>query len=121
MLTESRAELRRSRDRPPGGMTAKRVRGSGSGLLRSLAWAGGGTDAMDWRSDPYLLVSDPYLLVILAWGVNRERDAREKDRFPWRRDELTSQLNARVRPYRHAFNPQEVHSDADAVRSVPRV
>jgi hypothetical protein len=33
---------------------------------------GGDTDALDWRSDPHLLA-------ILARGVKREREAREKD------------------------------------------
>jgi hypothetical protein len=60
------------------------------------AHIGGDTDALDWRSDPRLLA-------ILARGVKREREAREKGQFPWRRDELTSQLTIGARPHRHAF------------------
>ena len=99
MLTKSPAELRRSRERPAGARspeTRQDVR------VRSVAvprvHRGGDTDALDWRSDPHLLA-------ILARGVKREREAREKDQFPWRRDELASQLEAGARPHRHAFTP----------------
>ena len=97
MPTKSPAELLRSRDRPAGARsreTRQDVR------VRSVAVArlhhGRDTDALDWRSDPHLLA-------ILARGVKREREAREKDQFPWRRDELISQLKAGARPHRHAF------------------
>jgi hypothetical protein len=96
MLT-SPAELLRSRDRPAGRLsreTRQDVR------VRSVAvprvHRGGDTFALDWRSDPHLLA-------ILARGVKREREAREKDLFRWRRDELTSQPNSGVRPHRPAF------------------
>ena len=97
MLTKSPAELRRSRERPAGarGPEARQdVRARSGGVAR--VHRGGDTDALDWRSDPHLLA-------ILARGVKREREAREKDQFPWRRDELTRQLNAGARPHRHAF------------------
>jgi hypothetical protein len=58
---------------------------------------GGDTDALDW-------CSDPHLVAILARGVNREREAREKDQF--RRDELDQPASrAGARPYRPAFTP----------------
>ena len=98
MITKSPAELRRSRDRPGG--TASRethqdVRGRSVAVPR--AHIGGDTDALDWRSDPHLLA-------ILARGVKREREAREKDQLPWRRDELHQPARrAGARPHRHAF------------------
>ena len=57
----------------------------------------GDTDAPDWRSDPHLLA-------IIARGIKREREAREKDQF--RRDELGQPaLRAGARPRRPAFTP----------------
>jgi hypothetical protein len=99
MLTKSPAERPRSRDRRAGARreTRRGVR------VRSVAvpsvHRGGDTDALDWRSDPHLLA-------ILARAAQRERVAREKDRFPWRRDELDQPARlARARPHRHAFTP----------------
>ena len=61
------------------------------------AHLGGDNDALDWRSDPHLLA-------ILVRGVNRDREAREKDQF--RRDELDQPAwRAGARPYRPAFTP----------------
>src|SRR2546429_3733602 len=61
------------------------------------AHIGGDTDALDWRSDPHLLA-------ILARGVKRERQAREKDQFPQRRDGLGQPaVRAHRRPRRPAF------------------
>jgi len=97
MPTKSPAERLQSRDAPAGARSRgmrqyARVRSVGvPGLHRS-----GDTDALDWRSDPRLLA-------ILARVAQRERSARGKDQFPWRRDELTSQLEAGARPHRHAF------------------
>jgi hypothetical protein len=55
---------------------------------------GGDTDALDWRSDPHLPA-------ILARGVKREREAREKDQF--RRDALGQPaLPGGASPYRPA-------------------
>ena len=60
---------------------------------------GGDTDALDWRSDQHLLA-------ILARGVKREREAREKDQFPQRRDGLGQPaLRAHRRPRRPALTP----------------
>jgi hypothetical protein len=64
------------------------------------AHLGGDTDALDWRADPHLLG-------ILARGVNREREAPEKDQF--RGDELDHPAwRAAARPYRPAFTPAGV-------------
>jgi hypothetical protein len=100
MLTKSPAALLRSRDRPAGARsheTRQDVR------VRSVAvprlHRGGDTDALDWRSDPHLLA-------ILARGVKREREARQKDQFPWRRDELDQPARrAGARPRRPALTP----------------
>ncbi len=73
MLTKSPAELRRSRERPASARsreTRQDVRARSVALAR--APIGGDTDALDWRSDPHRLA-------ILARGVKREREAREKD------------------------------------------
>jgi hypothetical protein len=99
MLTKSPGELFRSRDRP----AVARSRETRQDVrVRSVAvprvHRGGATDALDWRSDPRLLA-------ILARGVKREREARESDRFPWRRDELTSQPKAGVRAHRPPLTP----------------
>jgi hypothetical protein len=72
MLTKSPAALLRSRDRP----SSARSRETRQNFrARSVAVPrvhhGGDTDALDWRSDPHLLA-------ILARGVNREREARQK-------------------------------------------
>ena len=82
MPTKSPAELLWSRDRPAGARsreTRQNVRARSVAVPR--VHRGGDTDALDWRSDPHLLA-------ILARGVKREREAREKDQFPRRRDEL---------------------------------
>ena len=98
MLTKSPTELPRSSNRPVSASGRKtypgvRVR-SGAGPREHR---GGDTDALDWRSDPHLLA-------ILARGVKREREAREKDQLPWRRDELHQRARgAGARPHRHAF------------------
>ena len=97
MLTKSPAELLRSREGPAGARspeTRQDVRARSGGV--ACVHRGGDTDALDWRSDPHLLA-------ILARGVKRERAAREKDQFPWRREELTRQREAGARPHRHAF------------------
>ena len=107
MITEPPAELRRSRDRPAGDRsreTRQEVRVRSVAVPR--ARIGGDTDALDWRSDPGLLA-------ILARGVKREREARENNQFPRRRDELCQP----ARPHRPGPAPQEVYSDVDAVRS----
>jgi hypothetical protein len=99
MLTKSPAELRRSRGRPPSARSRETRQDVRARPVTSpRVHRGGDTDALDWRSDPHLLA-------ILARGVKREREAREQDQFPWRRDELTSQLEAGARPHRHAFTP----------------
>ena len=101
MLTKPPAELLQPRDRAAGARsreTRQDVR------VRSVAVPrvhhGGDTDALDWRSDPHLLA-------ILARGAQREREAREKDQFPWRRDEPDQPARrAGARPHRPAFkNP----------------
>jgi len=98
MLTKSPAELLRSREGPAGARspeTRQDVRARSGGV--ACVHRGGDTDALDWRSDPHLLA-------ILARGVKREREAREKDQFPWRRDELDQPARrAGARPHRHAF------------------
>jgi hypothetical protein len=98
MITKSPAELRRARDRPAGARsreTRQGVRVRSVGVPR--ARVGGDTDALDWRSDPQLLA-------ILARCVEREREAREKDQLPRRRDGLVQPaLRARRRPDRHPF------------------
>ena len=81
MSTKSPAELRRSCDGPAGACS----RGMGKDVrVRSVAVPrariGGDTDALDWRSDSHLLA-------ILARGVKREREAREKGQSSWGRDE----------------------------------
>ena len=100
MITKSPAELRGLRDRPAGARsraTRQDVRVRSVGVPR--AHIGGDTDALDWRSDPHLLA-------ILARGVKREREAREKDQFPQRRDGLGQPaLRAHRRPRRPAFTP----------------
>ncbi len=77
MLTKSVAAQLPSRERPAGREPRQDER------VRSVAvprvHRGGDTDALDWRSDPRLLA-------ILARGAQRERKAREKDQFSWRRD-----------------------------------
>jgi hypothetical protein len=79
-------------------VAAKRVRTSESASVAvPRAHLGGDTDALDWRSDPHLLA-------ILARGIKRDREAREKDQFC--RDELDQQaLRAGARPRRPAFTP----------------
>ena len=97
MITKSPAELRRSRDRPAGARsreTRQDVRARSVAVAR--VHRGGDTDALDWRSDPRLLA-------ILARVAQRERSARGKDQFPWRRDELDQQ--ARRRRDRAAVRP----------------
>jgi len=100
MLTKSPAALLRSRDGPAGARsreTRQDVRARSVAVPR--AHLGGDTDALDWRSDPHLLA-------ILARGVKREREAREKDRLPWRRDELDQPARrADARPHRPARTP----------------
>jgi hypothetical protein len=98
MITKSPAELRGSRDRPAGARsreTREDVRVRSVAVPRGRI--GGDTDALDWRSDPHLLA-------ILARGIKREREAREKGQF--RRDELEQparRVGARRR--RPAFTP----------------
>jgi hypothetical protein len=98
MITKSPAERLQSRD--PRGRTPSRGMRQYA-RVRSVAvpraHIGGDTDALDWRSDPRLLA-------ILAQGIKREREAREKDQF--RRDELGQPaLRAGARPRRPAFTP----------------
>jgi hypothetical protein len=82
MVAKSPAELLRSRDRLLGARSAERRRDVRvHDVVIPRVHRGGDTDALDWRSDPRLLA-------ILARGVKREREARENDQFPWRRDEL---------------------------------
>ena len=114
MPTKSPAELPQPRDRlavARSHKTCQDVRVRPAAVPR--VHRGGDTDALDWHSDPHLLA-------ILARGAKRERDARDNDQLPWRRDELDEPLGwlaiAPTDPHSH---PQEVHSDADAVRSVP--
>jgi hypothetical protein len=115
MLTKSPAELLRSRDRLAGAhgrATRRDVR------VRSVAMPrvrrSGDTDALDWHSDSHLLA-------ILARSAKRERETREKDQFPWRPEELDQpDRQAGASPCHPHSHPQEVHSDAYAVRSVPR-
>ena len=72
MLTKSPTELRRSRDRPAGARSRETRQDLGVGSVGvPRVHRGGDTDALDWRSDPHLLA-------ILARGVKREREAREK-------------------------------------------
>jgi hypothetical protein len=100
MLTKSPAALLRSRDHPAG---TRRREARHDFRVRSAAapraHIGGDTDGLDWRSDPRLLA-------ILARGVKRAREAREKEQFAWRRDEL-DQLPRRAgaRPHRPALTP----------------
>jgi len=82
MVAKSPAELPRSPHYLLGARSAeghRDVRAHDVAVPR--ARRGGDTDALDWRSDPRLLA-------ILARGVKREREARENNQFPWRRDEL---------------------------------
>jgi hypothetical protein len=99
MLTKSPAELVGSRDRLAGARspeTSQDVRVCSGAIPR--VHRGGDTDALDWRSDPHLLA-------ILARGVKREREARETDQSPWRRDELDQPARrAGARPRTPAFN-----------------
>jgi hypothetical protein len=96
MLTKSPAALLRSRDGPAGAPsheTRQDVR------VRSVTrpHLGGDTDALDWRSDPHLLA-------ILARGIKREREAREKNQFPWH--ELDQRARpAGARPHRPPLTP----------------
>jgi hypothetical protein len=61
---------------------------------------GGDTDALSWRSDQHLLA-------ILARVVNRDREARETDRF--RGDELGQPAwRAGASPHRPAFRSARV-------------
>ena len=107
MVAKSPAEPLRSRDRLLGAPSAERRRDVRAGDVPTpRARRGGDTDALDWRSDPGLLA-------ILARGVKREREARENNQFPRRRDELCQP----ARPHRPGPAPQEVYSDVDAVRS----
>ncbi len=98
MITKSPAELRGLRDRPAGARsreTRQDVRVRSVAVPR--AHIGGDTYALDWRSDPHLLA-------ILARGVKREREAREKDHF--RRDELDQPARrAGARPRQSEFTP----------------
>jgi len=99
MLTKSPAELVRSRNR----LAGARSRGTRQDVrVRSVAiprvQRGGDTYALDWRSDPHLLA-------ILARAVKREREAREKGRFAWRRDELDQPARrAGARPHPPVVN-----------------
>ena len=100
MLTKSPAELLLSRDRLAGARSGEKRQDV---RVRSFAVPrlhhGGDTDALDWRSDPHLLA-------ILARGAKREREAREKDQFPWSRDELDQPARrAGARQHRRAFTP----------------
>jgi hypothetical protein len=71
------------------------VRGRSFAVPR--AHFGGDTDTLDWRADPHLLA-------ILARGVKREREAREKGQFAWHRDELDQPARrARARPRQPAL------------------
>ena len=98
MIAKSPAALRPSRDRPAGDRsreTRQNVQARSDGVAR--VYLGGDTDALDWRSDPHRLA-------ILARGVKREREAREKDHF--RRDELDQpERRAGARPRRSEFTP----------------
>jgi hypothetical protein len=98
MITQSPAELRRSRNRPAGvgsRETRRNVRVRSVAVPR--ARIGGDTDALDWRSDPHLLA-------ILARGVKRELDARKKEQFG--RNELDPPARrAGTRPRQSAFTP----------------
>jgi hypothetical protein len=96
MLTKSPAEPFRSRDRPAVARSRETRQDVRLRPVAALRVPGGDTDALDWRSDPRLLA-------ILARGVKREREAREKDQLPRRRDERTSQPKAGARPHRPAF------------------
>jgi hypothetical protein len=106
MITKSPAEPLQSRDPPSGARRREmrqyvRVRPVAVPRVRR----GGDTYALDWRSDPHLLA-------ILARTARRERRAREEGQSRWRRAESNTEAHS---------HPQEVHRDADAVRSVPRV
>jgi hypothetical protein len=100
MLTKSPAALLRSSDRPADPRSREtrhdfRVRSAAG----PRAHIGGDTDALDWRSDPHLLA-------ILERGVKRGREAREKDQFAWRRDELYPPARrAGARPHRPGLTP----------------
>jgi hypothetical protein len=98
MVAKSPAKLLRSGDRLLGARSAERrrdVRVHDVAIPR--VHRGGDTDALDWRSNPRLLA-------ILARGVKREREARENNQFPWRRDELVQP----ARPHRPGSTPQGV-------------
>jgi hypothetical protein len=100
MIAKSPAELPPLRDRAAGARSRETRQNVG---VRSVAvprvYRGGDTDALDWRSDPHLLA-------ILARGVKREQEAREKDQFPGRRDELDQPARrAGARPHRRALTP----------------
>jgi hypothetical protein len=98
MLTKSPAALHRARDRPVGtGRRETRQDVRVRSLAVPRAHLGGDTDALDWRSDPHLLA-------ILARGVKREREAREKGQLAWRRYELQQPARrAGARPQRPAL------------------
>jgi hypothetical protein len=97
MLTKSPAEPLRARDRPAVARSRETRQDVRLGPVAApRVHRGGDTDALDWRSDPRLLA-------ILARGVKRERETREKNQLPWRRDELASQPKAGARPHRPAF------------------
>jgi hypothetical protein len=90
MLTKSSADLLRLCGRLAG---ARSPETRGDARVRPVAtpgvYRGGDTDALDWRSDPRLLA-------ILDRGAKREREAREGDRFAWRRDGLDQTVHGSV-------------------------
>jgi hypothetical protein len=110
MLTKSRPELFRSRDRLAGARSPETRRGVRvADVAIPRMHRGGDTDALDWRSDPRLLA-------ILARGVKREQEARENNQFPWLGDEL-DQPAPRAGARRHStrFNSAGGVRDVDAV------
>lgn len=95
MLTNSPAELLRSRERLTGGHsreTRQTVRARSVAVPR--VHLGGDIDALDWRSDPHLLA-------ILTRCAEREREAREKGQSAWRSGELDERAR-RVGAQSHA-------------------
>jgi hypothetical protein len=100
MITESPAELQRSRGRSAGARSrATREDVRDRSVAGARAHIGGDTDALDWRSDPHLLA-------ILARVAQRERAAREKEQFPRRRDGLGQAARpAGARPRRPGLTP----------------
>jgi hypothetical protein len=102
MITKSPAELRGLGDRPAGACSREmRQDVRARSVAVSRAHIGGDTDALDWRSDPHLLA-------ILARAVKREREVREKDQFPQRRDGPGQPALALRHPRRSAFTPAGV-------------